>query len=852
MSTITLREYHQLIDTLIEKNANEEAIFHCTNILTSYPKSAKTYQQLGQALLENKRYEDAENVFSMVLSVFPDDFLAHAGLSAIHEENREIDKSIWHMEQAFETQPSNQTIQDELRRLIGKRDGTEPSKIRLTRGALIRMYTKGELYQQAIAETQSALQAYPDRVDLKLLLARLLVLTDAHSEAKEICSDILTNNPFCYEANRIMFELSATASDAENFDPIYYQRLTELNPYYSFIETAAEKIEDVPDAKISLDKPEYFPAETDDSDTPEWASRIGIPWFEESDGQSVEREVFTIPDLQPVNDDIGEEPSLSIPFINENDNIGEENENIIEDGTNSPAEDLPEWISKSGWIRANDEEIAEISDETGESTTDIAPEIDASNAQPAEDLPDWLQSLSPTGSDAPQLFTSDGQESIPEAAIPPLPPEIISEFLSDDNVDTEYPQPPVPAEIADTRESLSGDPTKSSSDATLPISEDSISDLPDWLKDLDTSEFMVNIAEESQNSSDTVSGLEETPVELENTSYEAPDFIEELESSDLIAELDSVIEEDQPIAEDLTNVEIETVDITTEPETAPLLAEEELPSPQVERDIQTSSEKTSIPSWVRNILANTSEETPVISSAPITDAETSSQDVGIFSKIEENTEEPIEELITDLPDSPDLDGAISEEVSGELDSWLNEMSNEEALDISAVATTEETSVSGKETADISLEALSDTISEEEYEPVTPEYDIEIEPAIETTELSSFDDRLSSMIGVEEEQVTSDHEKEDVDVQLSDITIPDLATLTQELKSGDYNALVKDLNKTDIQDEILDQLLPDLNSELEKNPGNFQLWQTLGDINMKRSNLSDALSAYREAEKNLLQ
>jgi len=83
---------------------------------------------LGQALLEKKRFEDAANVFSMILSVFPDDLLAHAGLSAIHEENRELDKAIWHMEQAFETQPSNQTIQDELRRLIGKRDGSEPLK----------------------------------------------------------------------------------------------------------------------------------------------------------------------------------------------------------------------------------------------------------------------------------------------------------------------------------------------------------------------------------------------------------------------------------------------------------------------------------------------------------------------------------------------------------------------------------------------------------------------------------------------------------------------------------------------------------------------------------------------------
>jgi len=97
----------------------------------------------------------------MILSVFPDDLLAHAGLSAIHEENRELDKAIWHMEQAFETQPSNQTIQDELRRLIGKRDGSEPSKIRLTRGALIRMYAKGELYQQAISRNPISATGIP-------------------------------------------------------------------------------------------------------------------------------------------------------------------------------------------------------------------------------------------------------------------------------------------------------------------------------------------------------------------------------------------------------------------------------------------------------------------------------------------------------------------------------------------------------------------------------------------------------------------------------------------------------------------------------------------------------------------
>jgi len=57
------------------------------------------------------------------------------------------------------------------------------------------MYAKGELYQQAIAETQSALQAYPDRVDLKLLLAKLLVLSNNQTEAVEICSDNSLRQP---------------------------------------------------------------------------------------------------------------------------------------------------------------------------------------------------------------------------------------------------------------------------------------------------------------------------------------------------------------------------------------------------------------------------------------------------------------------------------------------------------------------------------------------------------------------------------------------------------------------------------------------------------------------------------
>ena len=79
------------------------------------------------------------------------------------------------MERAFEFQPSNQAIQDELKHLYGKRDGEEPQKIRLTRGALCRMYARGNQYRQAVAEIKSLLAESPDRADLEIV-ARTNVL----------------------------------------------------------------------------------------------------------------------------------------------------------------------------------------------------------------------------------------------------------------------------------------------------------------------------------------------------------------------------------------------------------------------------------------------------------------------------------------------------------------------------------------------------------------------------------------------------------------------------------------------------------------------------------------------------
>ena len=121
--------------------------------LRLFPKHIATYRLLGKAYLEQQRFGDAADIFQRVLSSVPDDHVANIGLSIIREDEGNLDAAIWYMERALEAQPSNAAIKDELRRLYGRRDGIEPPKIRLTRGALARMYSRGGLYDQAIGRT---------------------------------------------------------------------------------------------------------------------------------------------------------------------------------------------------------------------------------------------------------------------------------------------------------------------------------------------------------------------------------------------------------------------------------------------------------------------------------------------------------------------------------------------------------------------------------------------------------------------------------------------------------------------------------------------------------------------------
>ncbi len=281
MSTISLRAYNRQVNELIENGEAYLAIQHCKHILESYPKYVDTYRLLATAYLENSQFKEAAEVFQRLLSAVPDDRLAHIGMSVIQEHDGNLDEAIWHMERANELQPANHLLQDELRRMYGLRDGLEPPRIQLTSAALARMYYKGRLYNQAVAEIDSILRQQPERIDLQILQARIYKVLGKQEEVCQICSRIIDVLPYCLEANLMMIDCRKDPGDMER-DDIFAARVAELDPYNAHTTQQQPIAEEIPDLFVTLDWLEIQP---DSRPTPPGPALQVPPEIEKFDAQ---------------------------------------------------------------------------------------------------------------------------------------------------------------------------------------------------------------------------------------------------------------------------------------------------------------------------------------------------------------------------------------------------------------------------------------------------------------------------------------------------------------------------------------------------------------------------------------
>jgi tetratricopeptide (TPR) repeat protein len=450
MPRISLRTYEKDIEEMIEQNQLNEAVAHCKHILQFFPKNISTYRILGKSFLEAKQYKETADIFTRVLTVYPDDFIAHAGMSIVRELENDLDAAIWHMQMAFDSQPSNIAIQEELKRLFDLRDGTHPEKIRLTRGALVRMYARGELYQQAIDEIKSALSEEPKRIDLQVFLAKMYFLSGDQEEALAIAERLISDFPFCYELNRILVSILKNLGSGKKAET-YTARLVELNPYQAFVNDIYSSEDQVPDEKVVIDKL---------SDVASIASSIPTTWSEpaaqwQPSAPSKEQEPSAPFDF-PGTAELKFEPETDVnteqtQTVNETPQKEETDMSASNTPFTDPApvgddsdNNIPEWMRNSGWIPSNGEEMP--------SEEKDAPIPAASETDPA-DIPDWLKSLSQeeSQSDVPPTPQSESTEDTSPSAASET-----SAWMN--NVIEEYT------------------PAKGTGD----------SDLPDWLKNFET------------------------------------------------------------------------------------------------------------------------------------------------------------------------------------------------------------------------------------------------------------------------------------------------------------------------------------------------------------------------------
>ncbi len=239
MSKIAFRDYLTEIDTLISTGATNQAIAHLRHLVELYPKNIAVYRAMGHAFLAIEDLASAKEMFQRVLSAEPADEAAHIGLATVLEQRNDITDAIWHAERAFESEPSNNTVRRQLSALYEKRDGTAPERILLTRGALCRLYLNGDLFDQAIAESQVALGEQPERADLKLILAEAQWKSDKTEAATETCDALLKSLPNCRPAHHMLASIWQEAGVYERSRP-HHLALKELDPYYEHVTDLAE------------------------------------------------------------------------------------------------------------------------------------------------------------------------------------------------------------------------------------------------------------------------------------------------------------------------------------------------------------------------------------------------------------------------------------------------------------------------------------------------------------------------------------------------------------------------------------------------------------------------------------
>ncbi len=864
METISLRAYQREIEGLIKTGQFADAISHCRHILKSFPKSVATYRLLGKACLENQQLEEASDVFQRVLSSIPDDMTANLAMSVIRQEQGRLDEAIGFMERAFETQPANPKIQQELRQLYGKRDGLEPPKVRLTRAALARMYLKGELVQQAIAELHVAIKENPERIDLQILLARAYTQAGKYGEAANTCSGILVKLPFCLEANRVMTEVLANTEKADQI-PVYRQRFHELDPYAAFLGPNALTPEKVPDQAVTLEKLDLTvaPVPAEEETLPISAEIAQLPVAETGDEVEISAP-------EPIAGIASETPSAEVSPVETQPTEWQPEEEL------EVPQAEPEPAIASDWFKGVIQEVPEPTPAESE----IEPEEIAETA-PVVSLAGGAELVeSAIGSEesaVETVSTAEGRsEWVPEVELAPAEvPTTIEEITESHPLVVEtipVSETPGPEEIT--------------------VTPPATPEVPEWVTAMTPPEIPVqatpSVSEEV--SAPQVEGAPETPAGAAVPEWINEILAEEMPPVEAEPEIQAPVEEAPVLVISEAAVEappVQVVPVEVTPEIAPV----EVITPVEEGVEALPTEAVQLPEVVTEIASvETYPEITPVEVPPIeavvealpTDAVQLPEEVTEIAPVETILEfTPIEAVVEALPtEAVQLPEAVTEIASVES---YPEITPVEVPPIEAVVEALPTEVEQfpevvaevtpvevtPETATVevapSIEAIVEALPTEAIQQ--PEVVVEVAPVETVLEAAPVEDvpLIEAVVealpieAVRLPEVVAEAAPVEIapevppGVSLQPIALPEpavppvLDAARQALKTGNLDLALDHYGNLINTHQDLPEVIQDLKQALDKEPQNQALWQHLGDAYLRADQLQEALEAYLKAE-----
>ena len=233
MAKIGLRHLLIELEEKLKDRDIQAVILGCQHILQHYPKNAAAYRMLGHALLENKRWEQAQSILYRLLGVTPNDFDIHSRLGQVYLQLDMPNHAAWHYQRAHNQDRADESIIQHLRALHPDSHPTNFTLDDISEEAVAWEHLKAGRSEQAIDVLNSLLVADPERVGIQAMLAQALWKSERRVDASNHANSVLRKLPFCLEMNLIQAQVWTDQSGASGTRK-YFRQIAALDPYLAY------------------------------------------------------------------------------------------------------------------------------------------------------------------------------------------------------------------------------------------------------------------------------------------------------------------------------------------------------------------------------------------------------------------------------------------------------------------------------------------------------------------------------------------------------------------------------------------------------------------------------------------